>query len=91
MSWNYRIVKYRDTGEYRLHEVYYNGAGEAWSMTEEPAGFCGEMEDEVIESLQLALAAALAAEVFEEPEVWADALCAGESRSTEQPETAGGE
>jgi len=64
MAWNYRIVKYRDTGEYGLHEVYYNEAGEAWSMTEEPVGFCGESEDEVIESLQCALWAALAADVL---------------------------
>lgn len=35
MSWNYRIVKRQD-GLYGLHEVYYNKAGEAWAMTENP-------------------------------------------------------
>ena len=39
MSWNYRIVEYRDGSGFGLHEVFYDDKGQPWSMTEQPASF----------------------------------------------------
>lgn len=71
MSWNYRIVKYKDEDAYGLHEVFYNEAGEAWSMTERPVGFVGDTKIEVLDSLSRAFADASQRPVFQEPEQWA--------------------
>ena len=74
MSWNYRIVRYRSSGAFGLHEVYYNRAGEPVGMTQNPASF-GADEDEgaagIIEGLRLALKDAETRPVLAEPETWA--------------------
>lgn len=68
MTWNYRIVKFKNTprnkeftGEdhyYALHEVYYNEAGKPDGITENPITFvCDEEEgpDGITRSLERAL------------------------------------
>lgn len=70
MSWNYRIVKRRD-GSFGIHEVFYDSAGEPWSMTANPARFECTADDDPAElagALELALRDARAHPVFEEPE-----------------------
>jgi hypothetical protein len=70
ISWNYRIVKRRD-GSFGLHEVFYDSAGEPWSMTANPARFECMADDDPAElagALELALRDAREHPVFEEPE-----------------------
>lgn len=72
MSWNYRIVHYKDNQGFGLHEVFYDSDGRPWSMTAEPVGFACD-EDEGPEGVRDDLIMALRdAEkpVFEEPVVW---------------------
>ena len=45
MSWNYRIVRYRDNKGFGLHEVYYDKDGEPWGMTEDAARFICDAEE----------------------------------------------
>ena len=45
MSWNDRIVQYRDGAGYGLHEVFYDDAGKPWSMTEAPIGFSCDLDE----------------------------------------------
>lgn len=74
MTWNYRIVKYRDGKGYGLHEVYYNEVGRAENMTAEPTSFCADAEDgpeDIAKTLATALKDALCRPVFDEPEEWA--------------------
>ena len=73
MSWNYRIVRYRDHAGLGLHEVYYDDAGEPWGMTAEAVRFvCDAEEGEsgIVASLVQALADVRKYPVFDEPEVW---------------------
>ncbi len=78
MSWNYRLVKYKaveiagvlEEPGYGIHEVYYNQAGEAWAMTEQPVAFAGDTRDEVLSGMARATLDALENPVFEEPETW---------------------
>ena len=56
MTWNYRIIHYKDGG-YGLHEVFYNEEGSIDGWTEQPIDFvCGEDEGPkgVIGGLELA-------------------------------------
>ena len=56
MSWNYRIVHYRNEG-YGLHEVY-DDAGKPISMTRNPTTFVSwdeEGRQGIISALELAL------------------------------------
>jgi hypothetical protein len=59
MSWNYRLVRYRDGSGYGLHEIVYDGDGQPTGMTEQPISFgCDRNEDavkEISEALKLAL------------------------------------
>lgn len=74
MTWNYRIVKYKDGSGYGLHEVFYNSKGEAYSMTEDPISFTCDTEEGsggIIYSLDLASRDAVNHGVFDEPEEWA--------------------
>ena len=74
MSWNYRIVKYKDGGGYGLHEVYYDKDGLAWAMTEKPVGFVCDVDEDPKESIgeQLLMAKTNARmrPIFEEPDEW---------------------
>jgi hypothetical protein len=74
MSWDYRIVKYRDGSGYGLHEVYYDEAGEPWSMTEKPVGFtCHDYENpqqSIGEQLMTARTHARLRPIFNEPAEW---------------------
>jgi len=70
MSWNYRIVRYKDGSGFGVHEVYYDGCGKPSSMTEQPVPFCGDTLKDVRESLKLAHADARRRPVFDEPEGW---------------------
>ncbi len=74
MTWNYRIVKYKDGSGYGLHEVYYNKDGEVHSMTTEPASFaCGDDEGVggVMNSLRMAYQDATTRPILDEPEKFA--------------------
>ena len=57
MTWNYRIIHYKDGG-YGLHEVFYEKGGKIDGWTEHPINFvCGEDEGPkgIIDGLELAL------------------------------------
>ena len=72
MTWNYQIVKYRDSNGFGLHEVYYNGSKPV-SMTKEPCSFACELDEGpkcVIKALSMALKDAQERPIFEEPEEW---------------------
>lgn len=73
MSWNYRIVRYRNNEGFGLHEVYYDKEGLPWSMTEEPAAFACDADEGpggIQQSLMMARTDARIRPVFDEPEVW---------------------
>lgn len=73
MTWNYRIVRYREAKGFGLHEVYYNDVGEAVTMGAAPASFCADTDEGkegIVQSLKLALSDALTRGVLEEPEHW---------------------
>lgn len=71
MTWNYRIVRYRQVGAgYGLHEVYYDDKLNVVSMTESPACFVAHIEEGpqgIIKSLTLALKDAQERPVLDEP------------------------
>jgi len=71
MTWNYRVVRYNKTGEYALHEVFYDADGKENAMSEEPAAFIGESPEDVFEALTMALASVQKHPVFDVPETWA--------------------
>ena len=73
MTWNYRIVRYRDNTGFGLHEVDYDEAGQATKMTANPCGFACDVEegpDGVRGMLATALADAGRRPIFDEPEQW---------------------
>lgn len=73
MSWNYRIVRYKDGSGYGLHEVFYDSEGMATNMTAEPITFFADVEEGrygLVRSLQMAYDDATKRPVFDEPEVW---------------------
>ena len=73
MSWNYRIVQYKDTRHgFGLHEVFYDDepAHEPWTMNERPVSFAGGTAKEVLQALQMALKDARRAPVLVEPKKW---------------------
>lgn len=73
MSWNYRIVRYRENKGFGLHEVYYDAKGKPWSMTENPARFTCDADEgprAIEEALMIARTDARKRPVFDEPETW---------------------
>ena len=73
MSWNYRIIKYKDGSGFGLHEVYYDKSGHPYAMTNSPTSFVQGTEEDapvLIKSLCMALTDALERPVFDEPEEW---------------------
>lgn len=72
MTWSYRIVRRRDGGHLALHEVYYDGDGKPWGMTENPVTFVADADESpsaIIMALRFALRDA-DWPVLDEPEVW---------------------
>ena len=51
MTWNFRLVKHKDPRSswswYGIHEVFYNEAGQPFTMTEEPVDIAGRSPKEV--------------------------------------------
>lgn len=70
MSWNYRVVRYKDGSGFGVHEVYYDGDGKATQMTERAVGFVGESVEEVSAAMRKARQEAFTRPVFDEPESW---------------------
>jgi len=76
MTWNYRIVKYRNGSGYGLHEVFYDDRDRPITMTDDPIGFAAEPEEGpegVVESLRMALRAVenvRSIPPLDEPEEW---------------------
>ena len=74
MTWNYRIIRYRDKDHgLGLHEVYYNDDEEPTSMTEAPITFvCDEEEGKMgmLDSLSKAFADCYRHPILNEPETW---------------------
>lgn len=73
MTWNYRIVRYRDNKGFGLHEVYYDSEGRPWSMTVEPATFACDVDEGpegVRGSLLMARVDAIKRPVLDVPDVW---------------------
>ena len=73
MSWNYRIVKYRDGSGYGLHEVYYDKDGKPINRTENPATFTShdfEGPGGIENSLIMARTDARKRPVLDEAEIW---------------------
>jgi hypothetical protein len=57
MSWNYRIVRYRN-GALALHEVHYDEKGEPKYRTNEPTDFVCDADEGpagIVASLEMAL------------------------------------
>jgi len=72
MSWNYRIVCYKDGSGYGLHEVYYDEDGVADGMTEKPISFSFDKSEEVIKAIEMALKDCKERPIFIEPESWSE-------------------
>ena len=56
MTWNYRIVKRKDsTGEYffAVHEAYYNKNNKISSITEEPIKIIGNDVEEIFSEIDM--------------------------------------
>lgn len=73
MSWNYRIVRYKDASGFGLHEVYYDKGGFPYSMTADAVRFtCGPDEgpEGITERLMMARTDARKRPVFDEPDEW---------------------
>jgi len=73
MSWNYRVVKYKDGSGFGLHEVFYDKAGEPLTMTAKPISFtCDSDEDPSCIGMAMAMAQrdAFERDVLEEPQKW---------------------
>lgn len=73
MSWNYRIVRYRDGSGFGLHEVYYDKDGEPWSMTENAVSFRCDTDEGpagIKQSLLTARVDSIKRPIFDEPEVF---------------------
>lgn len=73
MSWNYRIVRYRDSKGFGLHEVYYDSDGQPWGMTEEGCRFVCDADEGpggIKGSLRIAATDARLCPVLDEPETW---------------------
>ena len=74
MTWDYRVVRYRDGSGSGLHEVFYDKDGAPSGMTEQPANFVfAEAEDdkaEIVSALIAALRDATRKPVLDEPARW---------------------
>lgn len=71
MSWNYRIIKYKDDAGYGLVELYYDEKGEPNGAA--TATFTCDLEEGpegVRKSLKMAFEDAMTKPVFEEPDSW---------------------
>ncbi|HQU30657.1 MAG: hypothetical protein HRU72_02205 [Planctomycetia bacterium] len=55
MPWNYRVIE--DKGKFRIHEVYYNDAGEITAISEDPIAPEGETLEELKDALEYYFAA----------------------------------
>ena len=70
---NYRIVRYKSGKGFGLHEVYYDGSGLPWGMTDDAVGFTAgadEGPEAVMAMLDQAFSDARKHSVLEEPEAW---------------------
>ena len=56
MSWDYRIIRYRNDHGFGLHEVYYDDDGEINMMTENATGALGDTPGGVVATLEMMLA-----------------------------------
>lgn len=55
MTWNYRVIE--DKEVFRIHEVYYNDAGEITAISEDPIVPEGETLEELKDDLEYYFAA----------------------------------
>ena len=55
MTWNYRVIE--DKEKFRIHEVYYNDAGEITAISEDPIVPEGETLEELKDGLEYYFAA----------------------------------
>ena len=55
MTWDYRLIE--DKGIFRIHEVYYNEAGEITAISEDPVAPEGETLEELKDDLEYYFAA----------------------------------
>ena len=79
--WIFQIVKYKNGSGFGLHEVYYNGDEEPWSMSSKPEilNHLGpDIDDEPVtaeglkQNMAMMLADAIRHDVLIEPEEWAE-------------------
>lgn len=54
MSWNYRIIKH-DTEDFRVHEVYYDKAGNIEGWTKEGILMEGDAPEDIWQQLEYVL------------------------------------
>lgn len=61
MSWNYRVIRHKETEtgivHYAIHEVYYNEHGAPYMVSEKPASPTGETPEALKSDLGLIHAA----------------------------------
>lgn len=55
MTWDYRVIE--DKENFRIHEVYYNDAGEITAISEDPIAPEGETLEELKDDLKYYFAA----------------------------------
>ena len=56
MTWNFRLIRHSEGPAplwYAVHEVFYNDAGEPFTMTEDPVDITGESPAEVQKYLEM--------------------------------------
>ncbi len=66
MTWNYRVIE--DKEVFRIHEVYYNDAGEITAISEDPIVPQGETLEELKDDLEY-YSAALKCPVLKKDEI----------------------
>jgi hypothetical protein len=73
MTWNYRIVRYKNDGGFGLHEVYYDDEGQPWGMTKNPASFVCDTSEGIAGITNALLTARVDAKkrpILDQPKKW---------------------
>lgn len=70
MTWNYRLVRYKDGAGFGLHEVYYDKAGKVSSIMRDAVVACDAKEGKagIIAALTTALEDAMNRPILDDPE-----------------------
>jgi hypothetical protein len=73
MSWNYRVIEYKDGSGFGLHEVFYDDNGQPWGMTEDAIRFVSNKDEGpkgIAKSLMMARTDVRLRPVLKQPDEW---------------------